>query len=91
MAEINGEPFSPMKFGGTQNCPHRRAQRSYMAPEKPIVISWRLSTYYLGVERDIQNHLKSKGRHIADAIGNEWFNTSPEELERLIKDTGYAI
>ena len=35
------------------------------------------------MENTIQNILKLQGKHMQDSPGNEWFITSPSEVERV--------
>ena len=36
-------------------------------------------------EQFLHAHLKLHGRHIADAVGMEWFSTSPQELRTIVE------
>lgn len=84
LSEKRGAVRFPMKVGRTSRDAAMRVQESagYL-PEK-LKIGFSLKTDNASEwESLIHAWLKLAGRHIDDAVGTEWFNTSPEELKKV--------
>ena len=85
LAELQGEEVWPCKIGKAGNNPISRilSQTGTALPEYPKVgLSIKTDDLDL-MEHTIQNILKLQGKHKQDAPGNEWFITSPSEVERI--------
>ena len=85
LAELQGEVVWACKIGKARNDPISRvlSQTRTALPEYPK-IGLIIKTDELNLmENTIQNILKLQGRHKQDAPGNEWFLTSPSEVERV--------
>lgn len=85
LAEFQGEALWACKIGKTSfDAIHRiRSQTKTALPEYPkvglIIKTDKLSL----MERTIQNILRLQGKQKQDAPGNEWFITSPSEVEQV--------
>ena len=77
----------PMKVGRTNRTAEDRVRESIGAlPERPIVgFVWRTDDSVSG-EKVLHGTLALRGRHLPDAIGNEWYLTNPEELRCIISE-----
>ncbi len=85
LAELRGEEVWPCKIGKARNDPISRilSQTRTVLPEHPKV-GLVIKTDELNLmENTIQNILKLQGKHKQDAPGDEWFITSPSEVERV--------
>ena len=85
LAELKGEKRFAMKVGTTLTTPRRRMTNHIgTAPEKPV-LGFVLKIGEAGEwERMVHQELKERGRHIATALGKEWFRTNPDELRRIV-------
>lgn len=85
LAELQGEEVWACKIGKARNDPLIRisSQTRTALPEYPKV-GLIIKTDELNLmENTIQNILKLQGKQKQDAPGNEWFITSPGEVERV--------
>jgi len=85
LAELQDEEVWACKIGKARNDPVSRvlSQTRTALPEYPK-IGLIIKTNELNLmENTIQNILKLQGKHKQDAPGNEWFITSPSEVERV--------
>ena len=85
LSELRGEEVWPCKIGKARNDPISRilSQTRTALPEYPKVgLIIRTDELSL-MERTIQNILRLQGKHKQDAPGNEWFITSPSEVESV--------
>ena len=85
LAELQDEAIWACKIGKSRNDPIGRivSQTRTALPEYPK-IGLIIKTDELNLmENTIQNILKLQGKQKQDAPGNEWFVTSPSEVERV--------
>lgn len=85
LAELQDEAVWACKIGKSRNDPIGRiaSQTRTALPEYPK-IGLIIKTDELNLmENTIQNILKLQGKQKQDAPGNEWFITSPSEIEQL--------
>lgn len=85
LAELQGEEVWACKIGKAGNDPISRIllQTRTALPEYPKV-GLIIKTDNLSLmERTIQNILKLRGKQKQDAPGNEWFVTSPSEVQQV--------
>ena len=88
LAELLGEEVWACKIGKSRNDPLSRisSQTRTALPEYPK-IGLIIKTDALNLmENTIQNILKLQGKQKQDAPGNEWFITSPNEVERVYEN-----
>lgn len=85
LAEFQSEEVWACKIGKARNDPISRilSQTRTALPEYPKVGLIIKTDNYSLMERTIQNILILQGKHKQDAPGNEWFITSPSEVERV--------
>lgn len=75
----------PVKIG-KGNDPEARIRNQVTAmPEKPIILGKYEHDDPMALERAIHSILILRGKRKTDAPGSEWFMTTPEEIEMLIK------
>lgn len=81
-AESSGTPQWPCNIGGTKGyVAYRiRDQIGDQLPEKPQLALIFRTDDWRTLEAKIHAALKRKGKQIEDAIGKEWFMTSPSEV-----------
>ena len=85
-AESKGENVWACKIGMTVNELHTRIyqQVSTALPAERLRIGLRIKTdKHEKIERVIHDILKVRGKHIEEALGTEWFLTSPSEVEGI--------
>ena len=67
--------------------PHERVRQQTDSPtglpESPQIGLIIKTDNAQGIERAIHSILSAKGKHKEDALGKEWFITSPEEVEEI--------
>ena len=88
LAESRCEEVWPCKIGKSRNDPIGRiaSQTRTALPEYPKV-GLIIKTDELNLmENTIQNILRLQGKQKQDAPGNEWFITSPSEVERVYEN-----
>ena len=75
----------PCKIGEThdQDTYTRTRQQGREAPEKKVIALIMKTDVSGWLEKMIQEILKHWGRHIHEAVGTEWYLTSPAEVERI--------
>ena len=85
LAELQGEEIWACKIGKARNDPliRIRSQTRTALPEYPKVGLVIKTDEVSLMENTIQNILKLQGKQKQDAPGNEWFITSPSEVERV--------
>ena len=85
LAEFQNEEVWACKIGKARNDPISRilSQTRTALPEYPKVGLIIKTDNYSLMENTIQNILILQGKHKQDAPGNEWFITSPSEVERV--------
>ena len=73
------------KIGETheQDTETRVNQQKGMMPEKPIIALIMKTDNSKSLEKMIQDILKFGNKHIKDAQGDEWFMTTPDEVEDI--------
>lgn len=85
LAELKDQAYWECKIGRTDREPIQRVlnQAGTCHPEYPhiaLVINCPNSNV---LESALHNTLKLRGRHLPDAPGDEWFITSPDEIEDI--------
>lgn len=83
-AESQGETTWECKIGSTTNDVGVRISQMTF-PEKPKIALIIRTDDCKTLEDKIHDRLKKQGKHIPDALGKEWFMTSPDEIERIVK------
>ena len=83
LAEIEGNSLWPMKVGRTADSPEKRMM--FQAPEKPKLGFLLRTDRARHWESHLHGHLHLKGKHLPEAVGTEWFMTSPECLYDIWK------
>ena len=83
LAEIEGNRLWPMKVGRTADIPEKRML--FQAPEKPKLGFLLRTDSARHWENHFHGHLHLKGQHVPEAVGTEWFMTSPEDLYEIWK------
>lgn len=88
-ANLSGNNVWECKVGRTDVCPINRifSQTGTCYPECPHLALVIYCDDSVLLEKTLHDILKMKNRWIANAPGNEWFITSPEEIEQIY----YAI
>ena len=87
LATLKGESRFPLKVGTTIDKPFKR-MRSHIgtAPEKPVLgFVWKIKHAYL-LEKWMHVELAQRKQHLPDALGDEWFLTTPEELREIVQE-----
>jgi hypothetical protein len=77
-------PF-PIKIGRGNSPEARIAQQVTSMPEQPEVLGTYAHKDVASLERALHAVLTLRERRKRDAPGMEWFNTTPQEIGRLIK------
>ncbi len=87
LAEFEGTDRFPIKVGRTVRDAQRRLQESTgdMVPELPILGFVARVNNSGAWERLIHATLILRGQKVEGAIGNEWFRTSPDELQTIVE------
>ena len=80
LAEHEGKEFWACKIGSVDSQVHTEM------PEPPEIALIFKTDDPENLEQILHNILKLRGKHIADAPGNEWFMTSPSEAEGIYKN-----
>lgn len=75
----------PIKIGRGENPEARIRMQVTAMPEQPIVLGKYEHCDSTTLERAIHNILALRGKRKTDSPGREWFVTTPEEIESLIK------
>lgn len=83
-AESQGETIWECKVGSTTNDVGVRINQMTF-PEKPKIALIIRTDDCKTLEDKIHDKLKKQGKYIPDALGKEWFMTSPDEIERIVK------
>jgi len=85
LATLKGEARFPIKVGTTKAEPFKRIKSHIgTAPEKPV-LGFLLKTDHAELmEKWLHSQLRQRGQHMPDALGNEWFLTTPEELRQTV-------
>ncbi|MDE8668394.1 GIY-YIG nuclease family protein [Pseudarthrobacter sp. H3Y2-7] len=87
LAELRGEPTWPVKVGMTAagNATVRVAdQQGTAMPERPVLAYVRKTSTPRKLETAVQAILFFRGRQIEDAAGDEWFDSSPDEVRSIV-------
>ena len=87
LASMKGETRFPMKVGMSTGKPFKR-MRDHIgtAPEKPVLgFVWRVTHADL-LEKWLHRTLAQRKQYLPDALGEEWFLTTPEELREIVQD-----
>lgn len=76
----------PMKIGMTrgQVAPRIKDQCGTAMPEAPVVGMIYRTANAANAERVLHSTLRERGRHLADAPGSEWFQTSLDEVRSIL-------
>ena len=84
-AESLGAPHWRCNIGKAEDDPAYRVSQQIgdRLPEKPQIALILRTDNCRTLEKKIHNVLKRKGKHIQDAIGKEWFLTSPSKVEAI--------
>ena len=87
LAKSEGHGHFPLKVGRTarETATDRIEEHVGTVPERPKLGFMFKTDAASDWEQFIHGHLKLHGRHIAAAVGTEWFNTSPEELKAIVQ------
>lgn len=85
LAELEGEEVWPCKIGKSRYdaISRIRSQTRTALPEFPEVALIIKTDEFRLMESTIQNILKLQGKHKRNAPGQEWFITSPTEVEQV--------
>ena len=85
LAKTKGEDSWECKVGRTDREPLQRVlgQAGTCYPEFPHIALLLLCDNSSILEAALHNALKLRGKHIENAPGSEWFNTTPKEVEDL--------
>lgn len=75
----------PIKVGKGTHPLARITQQVTSMPEQPEVLGTFEHPEADNLERAVQYVLKVRGKRKADAPGTEWFNTTPDEVVKLVK------
>jgi len=84
-ASLKGSAMWECKIGRTDNDPIQRVinQAGTCYPELPRIALIIKSFDSVALEAALHNILKVRGKWIADAPGNEWFMTTPQEIKEM--------
>ncbi|MCX6921767.1 MAG: GIY-YIG nuclease family protein [Verrucomicrobia bacterium] len=87
LAEIEGRRLFPCKIGRTERDPLLRvlSQSSTALPEFPRVARLFRTNDGSALEAAIHSILSLRGREIEDSPGTEWFLTSPDEIDGIVR------
>ena len=87
LAALENRESYPIKIGRTEGESIERITDSagYSPEQFKVALELRCDDA-ANWERLLHSYLKLCGRHLADAIGTEWFETNPDELEKFISD-----
>ena len=86
LAKERGNSKYRMKIGFTAGSISMRIRNSAgMLPEEPKIGLIFHTDHGSGWERIIHGLLDIKGRRVNDAVGTEWYETSPDELVALVQ------
>ena len=85
LAEKEGNATFPMKIGRTTKSAESRIWDSLgMVPEMPVVGFLMRTDKSVSWEKLLHGKLDIMGHHLPAARGREWFNTNPDELQRIV-------
>ena len=92
-AESLGAPHWPCNIGRTEDEVTARVSQQIgdQLPEKPQIALILKTDNCRTLEKKIHDALKRKGKHIQDAIGKEWFLTSPSEVLAIYQSISERI
>lgn len=84
-AEVTGKPTWPCKIGRTSGDPLARiaSQAATALPEPPYMAAVIWSDNSIAWERAFHGVLAARRRRIENALGVEWFETSPQEFVEI--------
>ena len=87
LATLKEEDRFPMKVGTTTANPSKRMRVHIgTAPEKPkLGFVWKIK-HAAVLEKWLHLELDQRGHHIDEALGTEWFRTTPQELYEIVKE-----
>lgn len=85
LAELKGESSWPCKIGESERDPAIRveSQAATAMPEKPKIALLIQTDKPFELEKAIHKLLAKDGKQIKEALGAEWFVTSPSEVEEI--------
>ena len=92
LATHRGEVRFPMKVGMTTGDPDERIRNHLgTAPEKyALGFVWEVDHAHL-LEKWLHIRLTLRKLHMPDALGQEWFRTTPDELREIVRSLATSI